>query len=114
MRASGARCGLTLNPATPVERVFPYLEHVDMLLVMSVNPGYGGQEFIGESVERIRAIRAKAQALGTPLDIEVDGGIDRDTARLVVEAGANVLVAGTSVFGAKDMAHAIEELRIHG
>ncbi len=113
VRAAGARCGLTLNPDTPVKSVFPYLEKVDMLLVMSVHPGYGGQKFIPESLESILAIRKKANDLGTPLDIEVDGGIDRQTAPLVVEAGANVLVAGTALFDARDMARAIEELRIH-
>jgi len=114
IRAAGARCGLTLNPGSPVRSVLPYLMKIDMLLVMSVHPGYGGQEFMVESVERIRAVRKEADILGTPLDIEVDGGIDRTTAPLVVQAGANVLVAGTALFGAKDMRQAIEELRVHG
>ena len=114
IKAAGARCGLTLNPDTPVEKMFAYLEQIDVLLVMSVFPGYGGQEFIPESVERIRALREKAADLGTPLDIEVDGGVDPETARLVVEAGANVLVAGTAVFRARNMAQAIKELRVRG
>ncbi|MBN1917486.1 MAG: ribulose-phosphate 3-epimerase [Verrucomicrobia bacterium] len=114
IKGAGARCGLTLNPDTPVEQMFPYIERIDMLLVMSVFPGYGGQQFIPESVDRIRALREKADGLGTPLDIEVDGGIDPETARLVVQAGANVLVAGTAVFRARNMAEAIKELRVHG
>ena len=80
-----------------------------MVLVMSVHPGYGGQEFLPESLERIRTLRERARALGTPLDIEVDGGIDHETAPLVVEAGANVLVAGTAVFGAAGCAKAIKK-----
>jgi ribulose-phosphate 3-epimerase len=111
IRAAGARVGLTLNPDTPAAAVFPYLELVDMILVMSVHPGYGGQAFIPETLDSILAIRKKAKELGTPLDVEVDGGIDRTTAPLVVQAGANVLVAGTALFGAKDMAKAIAELR---
>jgi ribulose-phosphate 3-epimerase len=114
IRASGARVGLTLNPDTPVQAMFPYLEQIDMLLVMSVHPGYGGQTFMRESIERIMAIRRRADELGTRLDIEVDGGIDRTTAPLVVQAGANVLVAGTFLFSAKDMAAAIRELRGDG
>jgi ribulose-phosphate 3-epimerase len=114
IRAAGSRCGLTLNPGSPVRSVLPYLAKIDMLLVMSVHPGYGGQEFMMQSLERIRAIRKEADALGTRLDIEVDGGIDHTTAPLVVEAGANVLVAGTALFGAKDMRRAIEEMRLHG
>jgi len=114
VHAAGARCGLTLNPDTPAKSVFPYLEKIDMLLVMSVRPGYGGQQFIPDSLASIRAIRQQAKALGTPLDIEVDGGIDEKTAPLVVEAGANVLVAGTALFGAEDMRQAIEALRVRG
>ncbi len=114
IRAAGVRVGLTLNPDTPVQAMFPYLEQIDMLLVMSVHPGYGGQAFMRESIERIMAIRRRAGELGTRLDIEVDGGIDRTTAPLVVQAGANVLVAGTFLFEAKDMAAAIRELRGNG
>ena len=114
VRAEGVGCGLTLNPETALESVLPHLEKVDMVLVMSVHPGYGGQEFIGASLERIRALRKEAAVLGTPLDIEVDGGIDHETAPLVVGAGANVLVAGTALFGAADLAKAIEDLRKGG
>ena len=101
VRAAGVRCGLTLNPETAVESVLPFLEKVDMVLVMSVHPGYGGQAFMPEGLERIRTLRDWASELGTPLDIEVDGGIDDETAPLVVGAGANVLVAGTALFGAR-------------
>ena len=114
VRAAGVRCGLTLNPETAVESVLPFLDKVDMVLVMSVAPGYGGQAFMPESLDRIRALREWARELGTPLDIEVDGGIDDETAPLVVGAGANVLVAGTALFGAEDMSKAIEALRVRG
>ena len=111
VKGLGINCGLSLKPDTPIEAVFPYLADIDMLLVMSVYPGFGGQEFMPESLDRIRATRKEAMRLGTELDIEVDGGINPDTAPLVLEAGANVLVAGTAVYGAPDPAEAIRMLR---
>jgi ribulose-phosphate 3-epimerase len=111
VKGLGINCGLSLKPDTPIEAVFPYLADIDMLLVMSVYPGFGGQEFMPESLDRIRATRKEAMRLGTELDIEVDGGINSDTAPLVLEAGANVLVAGTAVYGAPDPAEAIRMLR---
>jgi ribulose-phosphate 3-epimerase len=104
-------CGLSLNPETPVEEVFDYLEDIDVLLVMSVHPGFGGQEFIPESLERIKRAREEARTRNPRLDIEVDGGINEETARMVVAAGANVLVAGTALFRSEDMAEAIRRLR---
>jgi ribulose-phosphate 3-epimerase len=111
VKGLGINCGLSLKPDTPIEAVFPYLVDIDMLLVMSVYPGFGGQEFMPESLDRIRATREEATRLGTELDIEVDGGINSETAPLVLEAGANVLVAGTAVYGAPDPAEAIRMLR---
>lgn len=111
IRQTGVNCGLSLRPDTPIEKVLPYLAEIDMLLIMSVYPGFGGQEFIPESIPRIRAARAEATKLNTALDIEVDGGIDPETAPVVIEAGANVLVAGTAIYGSPDAAKAIKTLR---
>lgn len=107
----GANCGLSLKPDTPIEAVFPYFKEIDMLLIMTVYPGFGGQDFMMECLPRIRAARKEAQRLGINLDIEVDGGINDETAPLVIEAGANVLVAGTAIYGARNVAEAIRNLR---
>ncbi len=111
LRRLGMGCGLSLNPETPVEAVLDYLEDIDLLLVMTVHPGFGGQEFIPESLGRIKRAREEARARNPSLDIEVDGGINRETARMVVAAGANVLVAGTALFRSENMAEAIGILR---
>jgi len=107
----GANCGMSLKPDTPIEAVFPYFNEINMLLIMTVYPGFGGQEFMMECLPRIRAARKEAQMLGINLDIEVDGGINGGTSQLVIEAGANVLVAGTAIYGADDVAEAIRKLR---
>ena len=96
IRALGKKAGVTLNPGTPVETIAHVIDLVDLILVMSVNPGFGGQKFIAAAVEKISALRALAG--GRPIDIEVDGGITAETAPLVARAGANVLVAGSAVF----------------
>jgi ribulose-phosphate 3-epimerase len=96
IRALGKRVGVTLNPATPASSIEPVIDLVDLILVMSVNPGFGGQAFISTVVDKITQLRALAG--GRPIDIEVDGGISSDTAPLVARAGANVLVAGSAVF----------------
>lgn len=106
----GTRASVTLNPGTPAGAVFGRLGAVDQVLVMSVHPGFGGQTFISEVLEKVRCIREHAPGL----DIEIDGGITPATARLAVEAGANVLVAGTAVFGAADRRGAIDALRRAG
>jgi ribulose-phosphate 3-epimerase len=94
----GAKAGIAVKPKTPIETVEPYLAELDLLLCMTVEPGFGGQAFLPESPERIRRMRAMLQAVNPKCDLEVDGGIEPDTAGVAVEAGANVLVAGTSVF----------------
>ncbi|MCH5263199.1 MAG: ribulose-phosphate 3-epimerase [Lachnospiraceae bacterium] len=94
----GCKAGMSIKPQTPVEAVRKYLNKLDMLLVMTVEPGFGGQKYIPESTERIRQIRQMATELGTDLDIQVDGGITRDNVRVVLDAGANVIVAGSAVF----------------
>jgi ribulose-phosphate 3-epimerase len=96
IRALGKKVGVTLNPGTPVETLEPVIDLVDLILVMSVNPGFGGQSFIGYSIEKI--LRLRALAGGRPIDIEVDGGISPDNVAEVVRAGANALVAGSAVF----------------
>ncbi len=111
LRDLGVGCGLSLNPETPIEAVFNYLGDIDNLLVMSVHPGFGGQEFIADSLEKIRKAREEAMRKNPVLDIAVDGGINPETAKQVVAAGANVLVAGTALFRSDDMAEAIRRLR---
>ena len=96
IRALGKKAGVTLNPATPEQTIEHVIDLVDLILVMSVNPGYGGQKFIPAAVDKIRNLAAMAG--GRPIDIEVDGGISPETAPLVARAGANVLVAGSAVF----------------
>ncbi|HEY0441278.1 MAG TPA: ribulose-phosphate 3-epimerase [Xanthobacteraceae bacterium] len=96
IRALGKKAGVTLNPGTPVSTVEPVIDLVDLILVMSVNPGFGGQAFIPGALDKIRDLRALAG--GRPIDIEVDGGVTTETAAEVVRAGANVLVAGSAVF----------------
>lgn len=107
----GVKPAISLKPGTPVEAVEPYLDKVAMILVMTVEPGFGGQKFMPAAVEKIAAIRAEAQRRGLSTDIEVDGGIDAATAPLCAAAGANVLVAGSAVFGAKDPAAAMSAIR---
>lgn len=98
IRASGAGAGLTLNPETNVEAVLPFLDDVDLLLVMSVHPGFGGQTFIEEALEKVRRIRQELDARGLAAELEVDGGIKVHNARRVADAGASVIVAGSAVF----------------
>ena len=99
MRALGLRTGLALNPDTPFEAVEPYLDQVDLVLCMTVFPGFGGQSFIAEVMDKVIQVRAAAVENGFALDIEVDGGIDPETAPVAARAGANVFVAGSAVFG---------------
>jgi len=107
IRDSGCRAGLSLNPETRFDLVEPFVHRVDILLVMTVHPGFGGQTFRADQMEKVK----RARSLNRNVDIEVDGGINADTARLSIENGANVLVAGTSIFHSKDYAKAIRQLR---
>jgi ribulose-phosphate 3-epimerase len=108
---AGCRTGVTLNPATPFSALEPYLATVDLVLIMTVHPGFGGQAFRPEMMEKVRAANAWKQANGAAFDIQVDGGITTATAPVSIESGANVLVAGTSIFRAPDYAIAIAEMR---
>ena len=107
----GKRAGLSLKPKTPAEVLFPYLGFVDIILVMTVEPGFGGQSFMPDQLPKIRRLADEIAARGLNCELEVDGGIDDVTAPLVIEAGANVLVAGSYVFGVKDKKVAIEKLK---
>jgi ribulose-phosphate 3-epimerase len=107
IREAGCRAGLSLNPETSFDSVEPFLGKIDMLLVMTVHPGFGGQSFRADQMPKVK----RARSLSNTIDIEVDGGINAETARVSIENGANVLVAGTSIFHAKDYARVIRELR---
>ena len=95
---AGCRAGLSIKPGTPVEAVKPYLDKIEMLLIMTVEPGFGGQKYIPESTERIKIARQMINEKGLAVDIQVDGGITEETLRIVLEAGANVIVAGYAIF----------------
>ena len=107
IRSGGAKAGVALKPATPAEAVFPYLDRLDMVLVMTVEPGFGGQKYIEDSTERIRLVRAMLTEKGLDTDLEVDGGIHLDNVELVLQAGANVIVAGSAIFGANTEERAV-------
>ena len=111
IRAQGKKAGITLKPKTPAEAVTPYLGLVDLILIMTVEPGFGGQSFMHDMLPKISAVRALIDAHAPGTELEVDGGIDGTTAPLVTAAGANVLVAGSAVFGRADRAAAIREIR---
>jgi len=106
IRAEGARAGVSLNPATPADAIAGVLDLVDLVLLMTVNPGFGGQSFIVSQLDKIRAVRAMIDATGRTIDLEVDGGINAETAKLAVAAGADVLVAGTATFSGGPQAYA--------
>jgi ribulose-phosphate 3-epimerase len=106
IKSLGKRAGVSLNPATPAKALDYVLEEVDLVLVMSVNPGFGGQSFIDSQLGKIAAIRKRIDALGKPIDLEVDGGVDQSNCRRVVEAGADALVAGTATFRGGPSAYA--------
>lgn len=111
IRELGKRAGVTLNPGTSLETLRPVLADVDLVLVMSVNPGFGGQKFIPQSLERIRTLRGWLDELGSQAEIEVDGGVTPANARSLADAGATVLVAGSSVFGPDGAAEGLSRLR---
>ncbi len=116
IKDKGVKAGVTLNPATPLAHIEAILPDVDLLLIMSVNPGFGGQRFIHQSLQKIRAARMMIDRLGHTVLLEVDGGIKVDNAAAIVEAGADVLVAGSAIFEApgRDYRKVIGELRVAG
>ena len=111
MTACGVKKAVALRPITKAESILPYLEELDMVLVMTVEPGFGGQAFMGQQLDTIRQVRTLIDRVHPECLLQVDGGVNASTAKLCVEAGANVLVAGSAVFGADDIPAAIAALR---
>ncbi len=111
IRSLGCKSCLTIKPATAPEEIFEYLPLCDMVLVMSVEPGFGGQKFMPNSLPKIKALKAEAERQGLNLEIEIDGGINAETAPLAVEAGATVLVAGNYIFSAEDIPETVKHIR---
>ncbi len=111
VRDHGCKCGLVLNPATPIGVLDHVLEQLDMVLLMSVNPGFGGQSFIPYVLDKVRAVRERIDATRKPIRLEVDGGVNADNIRVVAEAGADTFVAGSAIFSADDYAEAIARMR---
>lgn len=111
IKDAGIKAGVALNPATPLAQIENILSDIDLVLVMSVNPGFGGQKFIPGSLAKIRQLKEMLTASKSHADLQVDGGINQDWGRLVAEAGANVLVAGSYIFGAKDIKQAVQSLK---
>lgn len=114
IKALGKKAGASLNPGTPVEALDPVLEDLDLVLVMSVNPGFGGQSFITSQLDKIRALRRRIDSIGRDIDLEVDGGINPETASLAKAAGADVLVAGSATFKGGPDAYAANIERLRG
>ena len=114
IRNLGKKAGLAVNPPTPIDKAFPYLDEIDLLLVMSVNPGFGGQKFMPEVLPKIGLAKKEMERLGRRVPVEIDGGITQETGELAARAGADILAAGTSVFKAPSMKAAIEALRMCG
>ena len=111
IKKKGKKAAISIKPKTPASAVFPYLEMCDMILVMTVEPGYGGQALIPECLDKVKEIREEANRRNIQIDIQVDGGINEKNAKLAVESGANVLVAGSAVFKYEDRKAAIDALR---
>ena len=113
IRSLGIRAGISLKPDTPVEKVTPYLKYCDLVLVMTVNPGFGGQKFIESQLKKIKNIRSIIEDSNLKIDVEVDGGINKTNAKKVINAGANILVAGSSIFtpNSNDYSQNITELK---
>ena len=111
IHAKGKRAGVVVKPKTPAQAVLPFLRDCDIILVMTVEPGFGGQSFMGDMMPKVKAIRGYIDAQNPACELEVDGGINPETARIAVESGANVLVAGSSVYKAADIPGRIRELR---
>jgi len=111
IRAAGCLAGLALNPATDFQSALPYLDQIDLLLVMTVNPGFGGQSFIAETMPKVLQAAEERERRKLSYHVQVDGGITLETAKTAVQHGANVLVAGTAIFGSSDYARVIQQLR---
>ncbi|MCM3113980.1 ribulose-phosphate 3-epimerase [Neobacillus sp. MER 74] len=111
IKSFGIKAGVVLNPATPVESIQHIIGEIDMVLLMSVNPGFGGQKFIPEVLPKIRKVKEMAEQKSLDIEIEIDGGVNSETAKLCLDAGANVLVAGSAIYNQEDYAKAISLIR---
>lgn len=111
VRNKGKKTGVTIKPGTPVEEILPYLPNVDLILVLTVEPGFGGQSLKPETLDKIRAVARYIEEAGVNCEIEADGGVNGETAPLIIEAGCNVLVAGSYIFNSPDRAAAIRSLK---
>ena len=111
IRCEGVMAGISVKPKTPIEDVYPYLDKCDMVLVMTVEPGYGGQKLLPETIEKVRKLKAECIKRNINIEIQVDGGINESNAPELIDAGASIIVAGSSVFGATDRKSAIDKLR---
>lgn len=112
IKAAGMKAGVVINPGTPVENLIPVLDLIDQILIMTVNPGFGGQAFIPECLAKVTKVAQLRQEKGLHFDIEVDGGVDNKTIKACADAGANVFVAGSYLFKAQDLASQVETLRV--
>ena len=111
IRSRGLKVGMAIKPATPVSEIIGYIEQLDMVLVMTVEPGFGGQVFLPETLEKVKEVREYIDNNNLSVHLQVDGGINRETGKLVREAGADVLVSGSYIFGAEDMVEAVNSIR---
>ncbi len=111
IKGEGCQAGLVLNPATPLEVLDYVLEELDLVLLMSVNPGFGGQAFIPSALDKLRAVRARIDATGKPIRLEIDGGVKPDNIRAIAEAGADTFVAGSAIFGQPDYAGIVARMK---
>ncbi|MEI7942005.1 MAG: ribulose-phosphate 3-epimerase [Candidatus Riflemargulisbacteria bacterium] len=111
IKATGAKAGVSINPATPIENIFPILGIVDIVLIMSVNPGFGGQKFIHYTLEKVKKLKNKINSLGLTTMIEIDGGVTLDNAKEITSAGVDILVAGSTVFNSKNIPETISLLK---
>ena len=110
IKAAGAKAGVVINPATPIELLNEILDFVDYVLIMSVNPGFGGQKFISTAVDKVARLRRLIDQRGLPVRIEIDGGIDLNNIRRVIDAGAEIIVSGSAIFGTNDPGAAVREM----
>ncbi|PXW86719.1 ribulose-phosphate 3-epimerase [Streptohalobacillus salinus] len=111
IKSRGIKAGVVLNPATPVDSIDPILAELDMVLLMSVNPGYGGQVFIPSTLDKIRQLRRKIANLSLDIDIEIDGGVNKDNVKAILDAGANVIVAGSAIYRDADIKTSIQTFK---
>lgn len=111
IKSCGIKCGLSVKPGTPVERVYGYLRKIDLVLIMTVEPGFGGQKFMPEMMKKVMALKDRIESQRAKVKIEVDGGIDEETAKTAKSSGVDICVAGTAVFGARDVGEAIRRIK---